>query len=44
MLLGVVGQVLGRQFEMDKPKFGVARTKAHLRLKVFDIFGNRRYS
>ena len=44
MKLGVVGEVLGGQFEMHKPKFGIVRTKALMRLKVFDILGNRQYS
>ena len=44
MLLGVVGEVSGGQFEMHKPKFGVVRTKALMRLKVFNILGNKQYS
>ena len=44
MLLGVVGEVLGGQFETHNPKIGVVRTKALMRLKVFDILGNRQYS
>ena len=44
MLLGVVGEVSDGRFEMHKLKFGVVRTKALMRLKVFDILGNRQYS
>ena len=44
MLLGVVGEVSDGRFEMHKLKFGVERTKALMRLKVFNILGNRQYS